>query len=125
MKRSPKLSRTRDTPYEGPSRRYQSIAHAIPSSTVGSHRSLTPSQDELEDELDDDVQRDLGATLEGIGKKSDNPPVNMQEEVKIAKPKGEYGKPGRGGYSIQKEAGWDDSTYALIRVFSHLLFFYP
>lgn len=39
---------------------------------------------------------------------------------KIPKPKGEFGKPNCGGYSIQEAAKWNDDDYMSIRVSTYL-----
>ncbi len=39
---------------------------------------------------------------------------------KLPKPEGEVGRPGRGGYNLQKALKWDSTTFDKVKVGVHL-----
>ena len=98
VQRIPRSSRgSRFSPYRKASTRYTSRNSVSSSPSVD---DSSPMSDDDENEQSEDERGEATQT----------------EGTKIPKPKGGFGKPNCGGYSIQKEAGWDRETYAAIRV---------
>lgn len=77
-----------------------SKARQLPSLTIPQARSATPS------DVDADRNSTSGSDTSDDSDSSNSSASDIDEDLKITKPPGEAGRPGRGGYSLEQVLSW-------------------